>query len=87
MSVCGGVAVWNVPSVGNRNQDNWRFQVKECIAIIAKQNHRIFFKRFQCFFGFETLVGSVLANQPTVHIVGVLAGRGSVAVAVAVGDR
>ena len=59
--------------------------VEECIAKIVKlRTHFLSLDFFGilCFIGF---LGSVLANQPTVHSLGV--SKGSVAVAVAAGDR
>ena len=76
---------------------DWRLLVQERIAKIAKERNH-FFKGLNCFLGFEKnnwvsgYIGcfpktttSVLANFPTVHSEE-FAARGSVAVAVGVGD-
>ena len=61
-------------SVGDWNQESWRLQVEQCITQIAKVRNPLFLEGLNHFFG------------PTC-IVGGLAGRGSVAVEVGVGDR
>ena len=64
-----------VPYVGEWNRECLRVLVKECIANITKQNRKTIFPRFSHFV--------VVANQPTVHIVG---REGFVTVGVGIGD-
>ena len=66
-------------SFENRNQEDLRLLIEECIYKIEKL--RIFFFSF-----FFLVFGFVLKKQSTVHSGGV-AGGGSVAVAVGDGDR
>ena len=63
--------------------------VEESIAYIEKLRIASFLEGFDHLLGFEQYGswGSVLVNQTTVHSGGVIAGGGSVAVAVGAGDR